>query len=215
MRPAHFAQLEQMFEEMDKDGDGVVTYAEFQEAVGKVEALNIKQEHIKEMFKELNVNDTGLDGGLDDKDSQVSTDEKSQDNDIQMKTKGIVFGDLLNALVHGYLIDCDERLYAAFLQLDEDMDGKITVKELKEKLKEIDPLGEYDQAMALIENQSFGKDGKIDYEEFLLALHPAFEEQSDWYPEVFTKMKSVQIPKAAADNKGQGAPPADDKAAPK
>ena len=69
--------------------------------------------------------------------------------------------------------------------------------------------------MALIQNQSFGKDGKIDYEKFLLALHPAFEEQSDWYPEVFTKMKSIQVAQGG-DNKGQdAAPKADDKPAPK
>ena len=185
MKPVHFAQLEKMFAKVDSDSDGIITYQEFERAIGRLDALNIKQEHIEEMFKEfdINVNETGL---------QLDDEKKQHDINTTIARGGIAFGDLLQALVHGYLIDCDERLFAAFVQLDKDGDGKITVDQLKMKLKEIDPLGEYDQAMELIKNKKFAKNGKIDYQQFLLALHPAFEqEQSDWYPKVFMRMKSI------------------------
>merc|ERR1712204_100074 len=80
----------------------------------------------------------------------------------------------------------------AFRKLDDDNDGKITTKELKEKLKMLDPLGEWDDAMKMIEEQSFDKNGVIDYEEFLLNLHPNFEETPEWLPKVFHGMKSLK-----------------------
>merc|ERR1712176_1080474 len=117
-------------------------------------------------------------------------DEKKEDNSKEI---GIQFSDLLNALVYDYLIACDERLYDAFRKLDDDNDGKITTKELKQKLKEIDPLGEWDQAIKLIEEQSFDQNGVIDYEEFLLNLHPNFEETPEWMPDLFRQMSSVSF----------------------
>merc|ERR1712228_1063446 len=111
------------------------------------------------------------------------------------KEIGIQFSDLLNALVYDYLISCDERLYDAFRKLDDDNDGKITTKELKEKLKVLDPLGEWDNAIKLIEEQSFDQNGVIDYEEFLLNLHPNFEETPEWMPDLFRQMSSVSFGK--------------------
>merc|ERR1712174_78344 len=107
------------------------------------------------------------------------------------KEIGIQFSDLLNALVYDYLISCDERLYDAFRKLDDDNDGKITTKQLKEKLKVLDPLGEWEDAIKLIEEQSFDKNGVIDYEEFLLNLHPNFEETPEWMPDLFKQMSTV------------------------
>ena len=72
------------------------------------------------------------------------------------------FNDLLNALVYDYLVACDERLYDAFRKLDDDNDGKITTEQLKGKLKQIDPLGEWDKAIEIIEEQSLEHDGVID-----------------------------------------------------
>ena len=178
MNGAHFKQLKAMFEEMDKDNNGVVGFEQFETEIVKLESLNIDKEHIKKMFCDVNVNDIGIniDGGKVGKGQGI----------------GIAYNELFEALIHGYLIDCDERLYGAFLKLDEDMDGKITIDELKCTLKTMDLLGEYDEAMRLIEKQSFGKDGEIDFEEFLLALHPAFKEECDWFANMITlkNMKS-------------------------
>merc|ERR1712113_1094101 len=107
------------------------------------------------------------------------------------KKKGIKFADLLNALVHDYLVAADERLYAAFRALDDDDDGKITTEQLKAKLKENDPLGEWDRAIEIINQSTLDNVGVIDYEEFLLNLHPNFEESPEWLPGVFKKMASL------------------------
>jgi len=163
MRPDHFHQLEKIFERMDSDGDGVVSYEEFEKAVSSIPQLPISSKEIRAMFKELNVGEM----------------------------KGIRFEDLLNAVVHDYLVACDERLYAAFAELDTDDDGFITVQELKDKLKELDPLGEWERACKLIEEQALDKGGQIDYEEFLVSLHPKFDEPPVWLPSLH-QMKSMQ-----------------------
>merc|ERR1712228_332499 len=143
LRPKHFNQLETLFTKMDTDGDGIVSYAEFEAAVSNVDEINIEKKYIQQIFENVN---TGK--------------------------KGIRFSDLLNALVHDYLVSCDERLYAAFRELDDDDDGKITTAQLKEKLKEYDPLGEWDRALDIINQQTLDQNGVIDYEEFLsICMH--------------------------------------------
>lgn len=171
MRPEHFNQLEKVFKEMDADGDGVVSFEEFANAVDSVAEINVPRKHIQQMFDDLNVD----------------------------QQKGIRFADLLNALVHDYLVAADERLYAAFRELDEDDDGKITTEELKAKLKECDPLGEWDRAIEIIGRQTMDQSGVIDYEEFLLNLHPNFEETPHWLPAVFMQMTSI-CPSANENN---------------
>merc|ERR1712154_638652 len=161
MRPKHFNQLEQLFTAMDADGDGIVSYDEFEDAVCNVKDINIEKKYIQQIFQNV----------------------KGQ--------KGIRFQDLLNALVHDYLVSCDERLYAAFRELDDDDDGKITTEQLKQKLAEYDPLGEWDRAIEIINQQTLDANGVIDYEEFLLNLHPNFEEAPHWLPDVMKKMKSL------------------------
>jgi len=171
MRPKHFHQLEELFTKMDTDGDGIVSYEEFEAAVSTVKEINIEKKYIQQIFENVN------------------TDQKQ---------RGIRFTDLLNALVHDYLIACDERLYAAFRELDDDEDGKITTEQLKAKLKENDPLGEWDRAIDIINASTLDQNGVIDYEEFLLNLHPNFEESPHWLPNVFQKMKSL-APSAMQD----------------
>jgi len=182
MRPDHFHQLEKIFERMDTDGDGVVSYEEFEKAVSSIPQLPISSKEIRAMFKELNVGEM----------------------------KGIRFEDLLNAVVHDYLVACDERLYAAFAELDTDDDGFITVQELKDKLKELDPLGEWERACQLIEEQALDKGGQIDYEEFLVSLHPKFDEPPVWLPALH-QMKSMQQQHADDDNDNDDGEDKDDK----
>merc|ERR1712173_374 len=164
LRPAHFNQLEALFNKMDTDGDGIVSYEEFESAVSEADGVNIEKKHIQQIFENVNTS-----------------------------KKGIRFSDLLNALVHDYLVSCDERLYAAFRELDDDDDGKITTAQLKEKLREYDPLGEWDRALEIINKQTLDQNGVIDYEEFLLNLHPNFNEETpQWLPSVFSQMKSLK-----------------------
>jgi len=173
MRPEHFHQLEQLFIQFDTDNDGILSYKEFEDAIDSIEELNIDKNHLQQIYQQL-----------------TAANVQNNDNN-KNKPMGIQFSDLLNALVYDYLISCDERLYDAFRKLDDDNDGKITTQELRQKLKEIDPLGEWEKAIKLIEEQSFDQNGVIDYEEFLLNLHPNFEETPEWMPDLFRKMPSI------------------------
>jgi len=153
MRPAHFKNLKEMFKRLDKDGSGTISYEEFEEGMLQMKDLKISKQRIKEMFGELDVKATGE----------------------------IRFDELLNAAVHDYLVSSDERLYQAFRELDEDDDGIILVEQLKTKLKETDPYGQYSEMLKMIDDADLDKDGKINYEEFLRALHPDFNEQPSWF----------------------------------
>merc|ERR1712204_153367 len=93
----------------------------------------------------------------------------------------IDFSALVNAAVHDYLIASDQRLYEAFRDLDDDEDGKIKTSELKEKLRQMDVYGKADEMIQIIESVDKDKDGTIDYEEFLRAVHPDFNETPKWF----------------------------------
>jgi len=153
MRPQHFQQLKTLFEKLDKDKKGRITYQQFEDGLLELSAVNLTKEQIKSIFSELDVKDK----------------------------KEIAFEELLNAAVHDYLVASDERLYQVFRELDNDEDGIIKTEELKAKLKESDPYNRYDDLVQLINDADLDNDGNIDYEEFLRALHPNFNETPDWF----------------------------------
>ena len=107
------------------------------------------------------------------------------------KKRGIRFRDLLNGLIHEYLVACDARWYQAFRDLDMDDDGRISTEDLKQIMKGNDPLGEFVRANEIIQELSLDEDGDIDYEDFLWNLHPNFENTPGWIPSVFQRMKSM------------------------
>ncbi len=90
---------------------------------------------------------------------------------------------MLCALVHDYMLAMDGKLYEAFRELDEDDDGKITIKELEMKIKELNVYESVDEIFDMIKGYNLNKDGLIDYEEFLRCLQPDFNciERSKWF----------------------------------
>eukprot|EP01083_Nonionella_stella_P025549 70329_1 len=153
MRPQHFANLKKLFKALDTDGNGTLDYQEFKSGMLKSKDLNLNEDDIKKMFQEL---DVGKVGAID-------------------------FEALVNAAVHDYLIASDQRLYEAFRDLDDDEDGKIKTSQLKEKIKQMDMYGKVDELLKVIDSVDLDKDGTIDYEEFLRALHPDFNETPKWF----------------------------------
>merc|ERR1712113_301523 len=146
MRPKHFENLKKIFSELDKDGNGKISYQEFEEGMLKCKDLKLDKAKIQKMFKELDVTDAGE----------------------------IEFGNLLNAAVHDYLVASDVRLYKAFRDLDENESGKIPINVLKQKMRELNPYGNIEMILQIIADVDSDNDGTIDYEEFLKALHPDF-----------------------------------------
>eukprot|EP01083_Nonionella_stella_P021575 59802_1 len=153
MRPKHFEDLKRLFNELDKDKNGKISYEEFEEGMSKCSDLKLDRNKIKQMFSELDV----------------------------AKAGEIEFGNLLNAAVHDYLVASDVRLYKAFRDLDENESGKIETALLKKKLRAMNPYGNVDMILQIIDDVDLDNDGTIDYEEFLRALHPDFNETPNWF----------------------------------
>eukprot|EP00483_Globobulimina_turgida_P002414 UN02417 len=153
MRPQHFENLKKLFKALDKDGNGTIDYQESKAGMVNSKDLNLNEQEIKKMFTELDVGNIGE----------------------------INFEALVNAAVHDYLIAFDQRLYEAFRDLDDDEDGKIKTSQLKQKLKQMDMYGKADELIQIIDSVDLDKDGTIDYEEFLRALHPDFNETPKWF----------------------------------
>jgi len=153
MRPKHFENLRNLFNELDKDGNGKISYTEFEQGMLQCTDLKLSKHKIQQMFKELDVSDIGE----------------------------IAFDQLLNAAVHDYLVASDVRLYEAFRDLDKNESGKIQTAELKQKIRELNPYDNVDMLLQIIDDVDLDNDGTIDYEEFLKALHPDFSETPNWF----------------------------------
>jgi len=153
MRPQHFENLKKLFRQLDTDNSGTLDYEEFKNGMLKSKDLNLKEDDIKKMFEALDVSKMGQ----------------------------IDFNSLVNAAVHDYLIASDQRLYEAFRDLDDDEDGKIKTDQMKAKIKQMDIYGNADKLIEIIDSVDLDKDGTIDYEEFLRALHPDFNETPKWF----------------------------------
>merc|ERR1712156_176388 len=132
---------------------GTLDYEEFKNGMLKSKDLNLKEDDIKKMFEALDVSKMGQ----------------------------IDFNSMVNAAVHDYLIASDQRLYEAFRDLDDDEDGKIKISQLKEKITQMDVYGNAEEMIQIIESVDKDKDGTIDYEEFLRAVHPDFNETPKWF----------------------------------
>merc|ERR1712232_1015743 len=132
---------------------GTIDYEEFKQGMLKSKDMNLNEDDIKKMFQELDV----------------------------AKIGEINFEALVNAAVHDYLIASDQRLYEAFRDFDDDEDGKIKTSQLKEKIQQMNVYGKAEELIKIIDSVDLDKDGTIDYEEFLRALHPDFNETPNWF----------------------------------
>merc|ERR1719474_2448813 len=155
MRPRHFEELSKQFAALDADGDGKISYKDFEHGMLQISGLALDKKTIKQIFDGLDANKIGQ----------------------------IEFGDMLNAAVHDYLVQSDARLHEAFRDLDKIATGKVGTAQLKAKIKEMNPYGNDNVQMLLrvIDDVDLDNDGTIDYEEFLHALHPDFQETPNWF----------------------------------
>jgi calcium-dependent protein kinase len=152
MRPQHFQNLKDLFRGLDKDNNGKIDYQEFKEGMLKSKDLNMTEEQIMKIFKGLDVNALGE----------------------------IDFDAMLNAAVHDYIVANDQRLYKAF-HLDDNDSGTIQASQLKAKLQKLNPYGSALDIEQIVKKMDTNDDGSIDYEEFLRALHPDFNQTPTWF----------------------------------
>jgi len=154
MRPKHFEQLKRIFSKLDQDNNGIISFQEFEEGMAACHDLKFDKQKISKIFSELAIDNA----------------------------QGIHFGNLLNAAVHDYLVESDVRLYEAFAELDATDCGNIKTADLKNKIREMQMYDEeqIEFVFDIIEDVDLNNDGTIDYEEFLRALHPDFNETPNW-----------------------------------
>eukprot|EP01083_Nonionella_stella_P001398 4017_1 len=154
MRPTHFEELKRLFSDSDTNGSGKISYAELEEGMLNCSDLKLDKNRMNKLFAELDVAKAGV---------------------------AIEFGSLLKAVEHDYLVATDARLFEAFRDLDENESGKIQTALLKKKLRELNPYGNVDMTLQIIDDAKLDNDGTIDYEQFLRALHPDFNEAPNWF----------------------------------
>ena len=144
-------------------------------------------ENLKKLYKTMDTDGNGkIDynefkkGMIDSPDFNITEENiKKIFNELDVKKMGeIDFEALLNAAVHDYLVANDQRLYDAFRELDNDEDGKIKVDQLKSKIKD---LGQSKMLQKFIDAVDVDSNGEIDYEEFLRAVHPNYNETPSWF----------------------------------
>eukprot|EP01084_Bolivina_argentea_P218331 370528_1 len=155
MKPTHFQQLKKLFIASDENGTGKISYAIFEDVLLKLSDLNWNRGKLNSMFQEL---------------------DKYNEPQIEYKS-------LLNAIVHDYLVTTDQMLYKSFRDLDENETGKIKSVILKKKMRDLNMYGvsNTDRILQIIDDVHLDGDGWIDYEQFLRACHPDFNETPNWF----------------------------------
>merc|ERR1719316_203949 len=181
-------QAEKLFKEMDKDGDGLVSEAEFQNVVG------VDEEEFKERVLEKFGNaDEALKAADKDGDGMVSKEElkklmeelgitpenaeklaeelmKKYDTDGDGKLTGQQFKDIVKAKAEDLAARIQDKLGSApdaFKKWDTDGDGVLSEEEFVKGAKE---LGISEEAAREIFRKKAGPDGVMDLDEFTKAF---------------------------------------------
>ena len=159
----HIEEMKKFFTELDENNDGAISLKEFKDGMMNKFNTELSDEQLEQIFSNVDIEDN----------------------------RAITFNELLTITAHRMLVDEDERLYAAFTELDKDGDGLISKRELENAINDWEDvqnakgkirkskhtrestqmLKRFESAFLLVDQN---KDGQIDYEEFLRILHPDF-----------------------------------------
>ncbi|ETO32128.1 Protein kinase domain containing protein [Reticulomyxa filosa] len=173
---AEYKRVEAWFREFDENKDNKLSLPEFKKAMNSYK-LGYSERDLECMFQSIDLDNS----------------------------KEIDFEELLTAFAFQRLVATDERLYQTFRALDIDSDGFITKKELQDKILQLEeeetrtnnkarkllglegnlkgneeekalPRVQVTRTETAVDWADIDLDGKINYEEFLAALHPDFNE---------------------------------------
>lgn len=129
--------LKQMFNNMDTDRSGTITYEELKTGLSKL-GSKLNETEIKQLMEAADVDNNG----------------------------SIDYIEFITATMHRHRLDKDENLYKAFLYFDKDHSGFITRDELRHAMTEYG-IGDEATIDEVLDDVDTDKDGRINYEEFV------------------------------------------------
>ncbi|GHP10817.1 calcium-dependent protein kinase 19 [Pycnococcus provasolii] len=137
MTPDEIAGLKNMFEAIDRDRSGSITFNELKEGLAK-QGCKASEEQLHDLMGEVDADGNGT----------------------------LNLEEFIAATMHIYNAVNDEKIVSAFRALDKDGSGFLTLDELEEALKTSSGDMNAQELKKLVEEIDRNKDGKIDYEEF-------------------------------------------------
>ncbi|KAF3567808.1 hypothetical protein DY000_02014101, partial [Brassica cretica] len=139
--------LKTMFESMDTDKSGSITYEELKTGLNRL-GSKLPEAEVKQLMEAADVDGNGT----------------------------IDYTEFITATMHRHRLERDEHLHKAFLHFDIDNSGYITKDELEIAMKE-HGMGDEACAKEIISEVDKDNDGRINYEEFCAMMRSEPEEQ--------------------------------------
>nr|CAD70165.1 calcium-dependent protein kinase [Landoltia punctata] len=128
--------LRQMFQNMDTDQSGTITYEELKTGLARL-GSRLSEAEVKQLMDAADVDGNG----------------------------SIDYIEFITATMHRHKLEREEHLYSAFSYFDKDNSGYITRDELKQALEE-HGMGDADSIREIISEVDTDNDGRINYDEF-------------------------------------------------
>ncbi|GJS32406.1 calcium-dependent protein kinase 29 [Tanacetum coccineum] len=132
--------LKQMFNNMDTDGSGSITYEELKTGLTKL-GSRLAESEIQQLMEAADVDKNGT----------------------------IDYIEFITATMHRHKLDREENLYKAFQFFDKDNSGFITRDELKHSMTQYG-MGDEETIDEVLDDVDTDKDGKINYDEFVTMM---------------------------------------------
>lgn len=143
-------QLRNIFLELDQDGNGSLSTAELIEGLSRANISQLSNENLQELVQGLDVDGSGM----------------------------IDYTEFLAATLDRQQYDSERLCWNAFRVFDRNGDGSITRDELAEVLKSFDPTDMSEEAMNKVMREvDTNGDGAIDFEEFLVMMRSAADQE--------------------------------------
>ncbi|KAJ1424188.1 Protein kinase-like domain superfamily [Sesbania bispinosa] len=132
--------LKQMFNNMDTDRSGTITYDELKSGLSKL-GSKLSEVEIKQLMEAADVDNNGT----------------------------IDYHEFITATINRHKLERDENLFKAFQYFDKDNSGYITREELRQALTEYQ-MGDEEAIDEVINDVDTDNDGKINYQEFVAMM---------------------------------------------
>ncbi|CAA0831077.1 calcium-dependent protein kinase 29 [Striga hermonthica] len=132
--------LKQMFDNIDTDGSGTITYEELRAGLSKL-GSKLSEAEIQQLMEAADVDKNGT----------------------------IDYIEFITATMHRHRLDKEENLYKAFQHFDKDNSGHITRDELRQAMTQYG-MGDEATIDEVLDDVDTDKDGKINYDEFVAMM---------------------------------------------